>query len=78
MKSLLARGAWIEIRKCKPNLSVRLSLLARGAWIEISVSSLSPDGHEGRSSQEERGLKCPSGVDGGRRKRVAPRKRSVD
>ena len=35
VRSLSARGAWIEIMVCFPPCTVLQSLSARGAWIEI-------------------------------------------
>ena len=58
MLSLPVRGAWIEMRYCKPVDQEFLSLPVRGAWIEIFLlfasRQLKPSS---RSPCGERGLK---------------------
>ena len=39
-KSLLSRGAWIEMSTKVPEIELKISLLSRGAWIEIYLISL--------------------------------------
>ena len=58
LRSLPARGVWIEIRRrrCRPSLS--RSLPARGVWIEIGENvGHRPGERAGRSPQGECGLK---------------------
>ena len=57
-RSLLMRGAWIEMYKWRIVAKRFLSLLMRGAWIEMVGSISKETGASGRSSCEERGLKC--------------------
>ena len=56
-RSLLSRGAWIEIYFLHFSAPTCMSLLSRGAWIEISSSSAVSFSALCRSSHEERGLK---------------------
>ena len=56
-KSLLSRGAWIEMPVVSMHSDHFGSLLSRGAWIEISGVPKNINAGAGRSSHEERGLK---------------------
>ena len=56
-KSLLSRGAWIEILCIISPRYALMSLLSRGAWIEIKNNFKSTLVKVSRSSHEERGLK---------------------
>ena len=57
VRSLPARGAWIEIARRANIRCGAESLPARGAWIEILFDSWRVTAHTGRSPRGERGLK---------------------
>ena len=58
MRSLPARGAWIEIDKAAALFdTIERSLPARGAWIEIDSEQAMTYTEPSRSPHGERGLK---------------------
>ena len=76
-RSLPARGVWIEISSFSKESGVKESLPARGVWIEIPVPAIPACPAR---SLPARGvcIEIANPLGTGRRRRVTPRKGSVD
>ncbi len=78
LRSLPARGVWIEIEVRQHARGREESLPARGVWIEMTTVLNFSDLVEGRSPQGECGLKFQELAEVFKVFLVAPRKGSVD